>query len=83
MESGHCRPPDILHQDGALSPLWGYERGCLEMQLTHTSRSWTSILVGIALLNVGAFATASVAGAIVGIPLVLAGMGLLTRDLRG
>ena len=52
------------------------------MQVTHPTRNWTSILVGVALLNVGAFATASVAGAIVGIPLVLAGMGLLTRDLR-
>ena len=53
------------------------------MQVMYRTRNWTSILVGVALLNVGAFATASVAGAIVGIPLVIAGIGLLTSELSG
>ena len=53
------------------------------MQVTHSTRSWTSILTGVALLNIGAFATASVAGAIIGIPLVLAGIGLLASEFHG
>ena len=53
------------------------------MQVIHHTRNWTSIILGVALLNVGAFATASVAGAIVGIPLVITGIGLLTSELRG
>ena len=53
------------------------------MQTTyHPTRNWFSLFTGIVLLNVGAFATASVAGAIVGIPLVIAGIGLLTSELR-
>jgi len=53
------------------------------MQVIHHTRNWTSIIIGVVLLNIGAFATASVAGAIVGIPLVIAGLGLLTSELRG
>ena len=53
------------------------------MQVMYRTRNWTSIIGGVLLLNVGAFATASVAGAILGIPLVIAGIGLLTSELRG
>ena len=53
------------------------------MQVTHTARNWTSIFVGVALLNIGAFATASVVGAMLGIALSIAGIGLLTGELRG
>ncbi len=53
------------------------------MQVVHDTRSWTSIVIGVALLNVGAFATATVAGAIIGIPLVLAGIGLLSSEFQG
>jgi hypothetical protein len=53
------------------------------MQVIHHTRNWASIIIGVVLLNIGAFATASVAGAIVGIPLVIAGLGLLTSELRG
>ena len=53
------------------------------MQVIYHSRNWTSIIAGVVLLNIGAFATASVAGAILGIPLVIAGIGLLTSELRG
>jgi len=53
------------------------------MQVLHPTRNWTSIFAGVALLNVGAFATASVAGAILGIPMVIVGIGLLTSELRG
>ena len=53
------------------------------MQVVHRTRNWTPIIIGVVLLNIGAFATASVAGAIVGIPLVIAGLGLLTSEIGG
>ncbi len=53
------------------------------MQVVYRNRNWAVIIAGVLLLNVGAFATASVAGAILGIPLVLAGIGLLTSELGG
>ncbi len=53
------------------------------MQTLYRTRNWTSIIAGVVLLNIGAFATASVAGAILGIPLAIAGIGLLTSELRG
>ena len=51
-------------------------------QRPHTrSRSRTSVALGIGLLTVGAVATVSVAGAVFGVPLVVAGLGLLTSRL--